>query len=103
MVGQWSVRTLGHPILDLQVDEITVTEVLRLLILSSGAHMKPSITSYRNQYRGGWSNEEDPLLQTLRHPRNVSLYAKLETDSVYTLPPEDRLQLLLILSDAVLR
>ena len=53
VVAHWSIKTLGHCILDLQVDEITVTEVTRLLTLSSGAHVKQEISSYRNSYRGG--------------------------------------------------
>ena len=41
VVAQWAVKTLGHLIHDLQVDEVTVSEVIRLLILSSGSDVHP--------------------------------------------------------------
>ena len=43
VVAQWGVKTLGYLIHDLQVDEVTVSEVIRLLILSSGADVHPQV------------------------------------------------------------
>ena len=103
MVAKWGLKTLGNLVMDFQVDEVTITEVLRLMILSSGAQATPEINSYRQSYRGGWSNEEDPFLQSFQNPRKVKILKKLEIDSVYNLKAEERLELLLLLSDGVLR
>ena len=46
-VAKWSIRCLGRPVHELQVDEVTSTEVLRITILSLAAEMKSQITNYR--------------------------------------------------------
>ena len=101
--AHWSVKTLGRLVTDLQVDEITVTEVLRLIMLSSGSRMDPSINSYRNNYRGGWSPEEDTMVQAMSEIETVELLKKMETESVFSFGQRERLQLLLLLTHAVLR
>lgn len=98
----WSVKALGRPILELQVDEATITEVLRMSILSMAADVIPAIHSYRKTYRGNWDNEEDPFILSLKDEKLVSVYKQLETKSVFDLDGESKIALLLFLTDSVL-
>lgn len=97
----WSVRCLGRPVHELQVDEATCTEVLRMTILSMAAEMRQAITTYRKTYRGGWDNEEDNLIMSLRDENAVRIFRKMETTSVFDFKPEEKLFILNFLNDAV--
>ena len=101
--AKWSIRCLGRPVHELQVDEVTSTEVLRITILSMAAEMKSSIANYRRTYRGGWDNEEDSLVIALKEERAIQIFRKMETTSIFDFKPEEKLFILSFLNDVCLR
>ncbi|XP_047994277.1 bromodomain adjacent to zinc finger domain protein 1A [Leguminivora glycinivorella] len=67
--SKWSQTYLGTPLSKLQLDPTTVTEVLRLHLLSSGAAPGSRCATWRYTQRGGYSSHDDAGLQLrLQHP-----------------------------------
>ena len=101
--AKWSIRCLGRPVHELQVDEVTSTEVLRITILSMAAEMRSPIANYRRTYRGGWDNEEDSLVIALKEDKAIQIFRKMETTSIFDFKPEEKLFILSFLNDVCLR
>ena len=98
----WSVKCLGRPMTSVQVDECTISEVLRVSLLITAAEMAPPIQSYRKQVRAGWDNEENPFIWALNEPLGVRVMQKLEIESVFELDPIERLWLIKLLNEVIL-
>ena len=101
--AKWSIRCLGRPVHELQVDEVTSTEVLRMTILSMAAEMRSPIANYRRTYRGGWDNEEDSLVISLKEEKAIQIFRKMETTSIFDFKPDEKLFILSFLNDVCLR
>ncbi|XP_039947514.1 bromodomain adjacent to zinc finger domain protein 1A [Bactrocera tryoni] len=77
-------RHFSFKLNELPIDSLTLSEVLRLHLLSSGAIVKERAEKWRLKYRNGYSSSEDPGL-TLRM-RNPHILRALKMYSVFQLP-----------------
>lgn len=60
LASKWPIKYQGLPIARLPLYSLTVSEVLRLHLLASGARIKEHGARWRYQERGGYTNEDDP-------------------------------------------
>lgn len=82
------------------MNSFTVTEILRLHLLSSGARINENGARWRYQQRGGYTNEDDPGLHfRLKEPHIIKLLA---THSVVQLPIKYKLKILSCLMEQLL-
>ncbi|KAH8318080.1 hypothetical protein KR074_007621 [Drosophila pseudoananassae] len=104
-----SLATLGHyyserhfsfKINELPLDALTLSEVLRLHLLSSGALVNEKTERWRVMYRNGYSSKEDPGLELrLRHSR---ILRSLKNHPVYKLKFGDIMELIRCLMSQIL-
>lgn len=62
VMSRWSLRTQGIPIKDLQMDQWTITEILRIHLASAGAFRSEKLIMWMYQQRGGYRLSDDPGL-----------------------------------------
>lgn len=75
----------GCSLKELNLDSCTLSEILRLHILSSGADSNSASAKYRYQKQGGFVATDDACMELrLNHP---AILKKLTTTSVYSLSP----------------
>lgn len=80
----YAKRHFSFKINELPIDSLTLSEVLRLHLLSSGAMVKERAEKWRIKYRNGYSSSEDPgLTLRMRHPH---ILRALKMYSVFQLP-----------------
>lgn len=101
-VAIFCAKALGDYPVKYTIDETTVTEVLRLILLSGGANPSNDIDSNRMKYRGGYQTTDSTFLNALRYEEHIDLLKKLEAASVFTLAPEERLRLVMLLTDVLI-
>lgn len=70
---------------ELPMDAFTLSEILRLHFLSSGASTSLSNVRYQWAERGGYSNLDDPGLELKR--QEPGIIRALEQDNVFDLDP----------------
>ena len=73
----------GSSLSKLHVDSFTLTEVLRLHFLASGARCSDNNARFRYQQRGGFTSTDDAGIEFRR--REVSLIKRLGERSLYDL------------------
>lgn len=96
----WTQTFLATPLARLPMDAHTVSELLRLHLLTSGAREEDECAKWRYQQRGGYRNVDDPgLALRVRLPHIVHALA---TRSVYELPSVDLLQILMCLINQII-
>ncbi|BET01786.1 ATP-dependent chromatin assembly factor large subunit [Nesidiocoris tenuis] len=97
----WVKRCHGLPLGQLQLDTSTITEMLRLHLLMSGAlHQGSKTNKWRYQARGGYFSSDDPGLHLrMNHP---DLIEKLASQSVFDLEMGEKLLLVKCLIDQIL-
>lgn len=96
----WSLKYLRSHIPNLPVDMTTVSEVLRLHLLSSGAIMRETFSSWRYQQRGGYQNSDDPgLMLRLEKPH---ILRALSHSTIFELPYRDIISVINCLIDQIL-
>lgn len=96
----WSKRQHGFPLSQLSLYSVTVTEILRIHLLSSGATESEDCTRWRFQMRGGYTAEDDPgLYLRLQCPQ---LLRSLAVQNIIELSCGDKLTLLLCLMNQLL-
>ncbi|CAG0890058.1 unnamed protein product [Cyprideis torosa] len=96
----WSQKYLGKKLKDLQIDSLTLTEILRLHIMSSGAQHSENSKIWMYQQRGGYTNHDDPGLQfRMEEPEIIQ---KLSSGCVYELEPGEKLKVLECLMNQIL-
>ncbi|XP_039757443.1 bromodomain adjacent to zinc finger domain protein 1A isoform X2 [Pararge aegeria] len=61
--GKWAQTYLGTSLSKLPLDPTTVSEVLRLHLLSSGGAAGARCAAWRHHQRGGYSSADDPALR----------------------------------------
>jgi len=79
---------LGHPLHKLELDGATLSEVVRLHLLSSGARRLSCHVRSDLQQRGGYTSHDNPALDFCRH--EAVIMNKLRVASVFHLAPGKR-------------
>ncbi|CAO4364100.1 unnamed protein product [Caenorhabditis nigoni] len=82
----------GKSVRHLPVDWMTLTEVLRLILLTSGYYTGVSTHRHRLYQRGNFRGYEDPAFE-LRQSR-PDIMEKLRTQTVFDLEPSERLEIM---------
>lgn len=90
----------GTPLKMLSMDSLTVSEILRLHLVSSGGRSSEIRTKWRYQQRGGYSSADDPGVQ-LRHEDGHILHA-LAKSTVYELSIGDKMKIVKCLCHQIL-
>ncbi|XP_059047927.1 bromodomain adjacent to zinc finger domain protein 1A [Achroia grisella] len=98
--SKWSQTYLGTPLSKLPLDATTVSEVLRLHLLSSGAAPGGRCATWRYHQRGGYSSSDDAGLNLRR--RRPALLRRLAAAHVAGLRLDDKLQILQCLMNQIL-
>lgn len=96
----WTQQFLSTSLAQLPMDSNTVSELLRLHLLTSGALEDEECGKWRYQQRGGYRNVDDPGL-ALRVYKPHIVHA-LATKTVYQLPIADVLQILMCLVNQII-
>ncbi|KAM9465864.1 bromodomain adjacent to zinc finger domain protein 1A isoform 1-T3 [Clarias gariepinus] len=92
LAAAWPQLHQGCSLKQLDLDSCTLSEILRLHILASGAECNYTNAKFRYQKQGGFSSTDDPCVE-LRFS-SPSLLKKLSGTSVYDLLPGEKLKLL---------
>ncbi|KAL4238265.1 Bromodomain adjacent to zinc finger domain protein 1A [Mactra antiquata] len=90
----------GTTLRKLPLDNFTLTEILRLHILGSGAQGNFRNAKFRYQQRGGYMPIDDAGLDFKR--REPDLVSRLAIDNIYDFSPCDKLKVLTLLVDQFL-
>lgn len=92
LASSWCKTHQGIPISHLPLYSLTISEVLRLHLLTSGARVNDSSSAWRYSQRGGYISEDDPGLHLrLRYPH---ILKALAVHNVVQLPISDKLRIL---------
>lgn len=95
----WSIMYQSTPLHKLSVDHLSISEILRLHILSSGAKPSEKDVKWRSQQRGGYTETDDPGLQLrLEEPQVIKT---LSSGTVFDLTMREKLKLLQCLSTQI--
>lgn len=98
--SKWSQTYLGTPLSKLPLDPTTVSEVLRLHLLSSGSAAGGRCATWRYHQRGGYTSADDAGLRLrVAHP---NLIARLATMHVADLTLEDKFLIMQCLMNQIL-
>ncbi|XP_006835417.1 PREDICTED: bromodomain adjacent to zinc finger domain protein 1A isoform X2 [Chrysochloris asiatica] len=84
--------TKGCSLKSLDLDSCTLSEILRLHILASGADVTSANAKYRYQKRGGFDATDDACMEL--RLSNPGLVKKLSNTSVYDLMPGEKMKIL---------
>ena len=82
------------------MDSLTVSEILRLHLLSSGSRSSEIRTKWRYQQRGGYSSADDPGVQLREEDAHI-LHA-LAKSTVYELSIGDKMKVIRCLCHQIL-
>ncbi|XP_049298584.1 bromodomain adjacent to zinc finger domain protein 1A-like [Anopheles funestus] len=88
----WCEKHYCTKLSEMPIDSTTVSELLRLHFLSSGALVEEKATKHRYYNRGGYSNADDPGLRLVRDYPHI--LRALSSHSVYQLSIGDIIQIL---------
>ncbi|XP_050514752.1 bromodomain adjacent to zinc finger domain protein 1A [Diabrotica virgifera virgifera] len=92
MASNWSKKHQGIALNRLPLYSVTISEILRLHLLSSGALIENTGAKWRFAQRGGYTSEDDPGLHLrLHHPE---ILKALSTHNVVELPMNQKLKIL---------
>ncbi|CAH2094856.1 unnamed protein product [Euphydryas editha] len=98
--AKWTQTYLGTPLSKLPLDPTTVSEVLRLHLLSSGGAAGSRCAAWRHHQRGGYSSADDPALR-LRTARPAAL-RRLRERHLADLPLDDKFEILQCLMNQIM-
>lgn len=100
MATDFPQKYLSLGLFELPMDATSVSELLRLHLLTSGACVEDAAAKWRYQQRGGYRNEDDPgLILRKQHPHILRHLAK---QSVYQLETVDKIRVLMCLINQIL-
>lgn len=100
VAARWSMRYLNAHLFELPIDATTLTELLRLHFLMSGAKLNEASAKWQISERGGYQNHDDPgLFLRENHPH---ILKALATRTVYELPIQDTMIILKCLVDQLM-
>ncbi|XP_023577601.1 bromodomain adjacent to zinc finger domain protein 1A [Octodon degus] len=92
LAAAWPQLHQGCSLKSLDLDSCTLSEILRLHILASGADVTSANAKYRYQKRGGFDATDDACVELrLSSP---SLLKRLSSTSVYDLTPGEKMKIL---------
>ncbi|XP_027275508.1 bromodomain adjacent to zinc finger domain protein 1A isoform X3 [Cricetulus griseus] len=92
LAAAWPQLHQGCSLKSLDLDSCTLSEILRLHILASGADVTSANAKYRYQKRGGFDATDDACMELrLSSP---SLVKKLSSTAVYDLTPGEKMKIL---------
>lgn len=100
IAAAWPHRYLCLSMSELPIDATTLTELLRLHFLTSGARLTETGAKYRFQERGGFQNADDPGVQFC--VENPHILQELTTKTVYELETDDVMAILRCLVNQIL-
>uniref|UniRef100_A0A5F9D1B3 Bromodomain adjacent to zinc finger domain protein 1A n=1 Tax=Oryctolagus cuniculus TaxID=9986 RepID=A0A5F9D1B3_RABIT len=92
LAAAWPQLHQGCSLKSLDLDSCTLSEILRLHILASGADVTSANAKYRYQKRGGFDATDDACMEL--RLSNPSLVKKLSNTSVYDLTPGEKMKIL---------
>ncbi|XP_004867628.1 bromodomain adjacent to zinc finger domain protein 1A [Heterocephalus glaber] len=92
LAAAWPQLHQGCSLKSLDLDSCTLSEILRLHILASGADVTSANAKYRYQKRGGFDATDDACMEL--RLSNPSLLKKLTSTSVYDLTPGEKMKIL---------
>ncbi|XP_059156185.1 bromodomain adjacent to zinc finger domain protein 1A-like isoform X2 [Physella acuta] len=100
IMAQFSQNTLGMPLRDTLLDQFTLSEIVRIHLLSSGAKASNKNARFRYQQRGGYTSHDDPGLELkLSDP---GLVKSLATTNVFDLTPSEKVKIINTLIQQIL-
>ncbi|KAJ7417206.1 hypothetical protein WISP_65989 [Willisornis vidua] len=92
LAAAWPQLHQGCNLKNLDLDSCTLSEILRLHILASGADVTSANAKYRYQKRGGFDTTDDACMEL--RLSNPGLLKKLSSTSVYDLLPGEKMKIL---------
>ncbi|XP_019407199.1 PREDICTED: bromodomain adjacent to zinc finger domain protein 1A, partial [Crocodylus porosus] len=92
LAAAWPQLHQGCNLKNLDLDSCTLSEILRLHILASGADVTSANAKYRYQKRGGFDATDDACMELRLN--NPGLLKKLSSTSVYDLSPGEKIKIL---------
>ncbi|XP_069049136.1 bromodomain adjacent to zinc finger domain protein 1A [Lepisosteus oculatus] len=92
LAAAWPQLYQGCSLKQLDLDSCTLSEILRLHILASGADVTSANAKYRYQKQGGFSSMDDACVEL--RLGNPALLKKLSGTAVYDLLPGEKLKIL---------
>uniref|UniRef100_A0A8C9N8Y2 Bromodomain adjacent to zinc finger domain protein 1A n=1 Tax=Serinus canaria TaxID=9135 RepID=A0A8C9N8Y2_SERCA len=92
LAAAWPQLHQGCNLKNLDLDSCTLSEILRLHILASGADITSANAKYRYQKRGGFDTTDDACMEL--RLSNPGLLKKLSSTSVYDLLPGEKMKIL---------
>lgn len=99
-VHMWAQKHYSTKISEMALDSTTITELLRLHLMGSGAIVSEKTSKYRFAIRGGYRSQDDPgLIFTAKYPHIIKFLSQF---SVFQLPIKDILRVLSCLIDQIL-
>lgn len=100
VAATWPQKYLSMNMSELPIDATTLTELLRLHFLISGAKLTETGSKYRFQERGGFQNTDDPGVMFC--VENPHILKALTRSTVYELPMDDIMAILRVLINQIL-
>ncbi|XP_072545490.1 bromodomain adjacent to zinc finger domain protein 1A isoform X3 [Salminus brasiliensis] len=92
LAAAWPQLHQGCSLKQLDLDSCTLSEILRLHILASGAECSSTNAKFRYQKQGGFASTDDPCVEL--RLSNPGLLKKLSCTAVYDLLPGEKLKVL---------
>ncbi|XP_061531351.1 LOW QUALITY PROTEIN: bromodomain adjacent to zinc finger domain protein 1A [Phycodurus eques] len=96
----WSQLHLGCSLQEVDLDSCTLSEILRLHILASGADCNHGNPKFRYQKQGGFASADDPCVELCS--TRPALVRRLARTAVYDLSPGEKLSILQALAGKLL-
>lgn len=98
--ARWSVKYLNAFLFELPIDATTLSELLRMHFLMSGARLTEACARWQISERGGYQSQDDPGLYL--HENHQQILKALATKTVYELPTRDIMIILKCLIDQLM-
>uniref|UniRef100_A0A8B9HXD2 Bromodomain adjacent to zinc finger domain protein 1A n=1 Tax=Astyanax mexicanus TaxID=7994 RepID=A0A8B9HXD2_ASTMX len=92
LAAAWPQLHQGCSLKQLDLDSCTLSEILRLHILASGADCSNTNAKFRYQKQGGFASTDDPCVEL--RLSNPGLLKKLSCTAVYDMLPSEKLKIL---------
>lgn len=92
LAAAWPQLHQGCSLKQLDLDSCTLSEILRLHILASGAECSNTNAKFRYQKQGGFASTDDPCVEL--RLSNPGLLKKISCTAVYDLLPGEKLKIL---------
>ncbi|ESO96438.1 hypothetical protein LOTGIDRAFT_159848 [Lottia gigantea] len=100
MIAQTPQQVHGLPLKKMLLDQFTLSEILRLHLMSAGCKTTIRNARFRYQQRGGYTSQDDAGLDF--KITDMNLLKSLNSKNVYDLQPEDKLKIISVLLQQIL-